>query len=189
LSIAGHRSDSERAGQRWVMFSFFGGGHGGHSQGDGLSHGNAPISTATIPPLEILEAAYPVRFTQWALRPDSGGDGTYRGGLGAIYEIELLEQSAEVFIFGERGRSAPKGIAGGSSSIANRFTYQRDGAWQTPPMASKMLGIRLKQGERVRLETPGGGGYGAPAGRAASARENDRAMGYVTTESLKENAA
>lgn len=189
LSIAGHRSDGERAGQRWVMFSFFGGGHGGHSQGDGLSHGNAPISTATIPPLEILEAAYPVRFTQWALRPDSGGDGTYRGGLGAIYEIELLEQSSEVFIFGERGRSAPKGIAGGSSSIANRFTYQRDGAWQTPPMASKMLGIRLKQGERVRLETPGGGGYGAPAGRAASARENDRAMGYVTTESLKENAA
>lgn len=120
LSIAGHRSEGERAGQRWVMFSFFGGGHGGHSQGDGLSHGNAPISTATIPPLEILEAAYPVRFTQWALRPDSGGDGTYRGGLGAIYEIELLEQSAEVFIFGERGRSAPKGIAGGSSSIANR---------------------------------------------------------------------
>ncbi|MDQ2138457.1 hydantoinase B/oxoprolinase family protein [Alcaligenaceae bacterium B3P038] len=189
LSIAGHRSDGERAGQRWVMFSFFGGGHGGHSQGDGLSHGNAPISTATIPPLEILEAAYPVRFTQWALRPDSGGDGTYRGGLGAIYEIELLEQSAEVFIFGERGRSAPKGIAGGSSSISNRFTYQRDGAWQTPPMASKMLGIRLKQGERVRLETPGGGGYGPPAGRADSARENDRAMGYVTTESVKENAA
>ncbi|MDQ2184257.1 hydantoinase B/oxoprolinase family protein [Alcaligenaceae bacterium A4P071] len=189
LSIAGHRSDGERAGQRWVMFSFFGGGHGGHSQGDGLSHGNAPISTATIPPLEILEAAYPVRFTQWALRPDSGGDGTYRGGLGAIYEIELLEQGAEVFIFGERGRSAPKGIAGGSSSISNRFTYQRDGAWQTPPMASKMLGIRLKQGERVRLETPGGGGYGPPAGRADSARENDRAMGYVTTESVKENAA
>jgi N-methylhydantoinase B len=56
-------------------------------------------------------------------------------------------------------------------------------------MASKMLGIRLKQGERVRLETPGGGGYGPPAGRADSARENDRAMGYVTTESLKENAA
>lgn len=68
LSIAGLRTDAARKGQRWVMFSFFGGGHGGHSDGDGLSHGNAPISTATIPPLEILEAAYPVRFTQWALR-------------------------------------------------------------------------------------------------------------------------
>ena len=60
LSIAGHRTDAARQGQRWVMFSFFGGGHGGHSEGDGLSHGNAPISTATIPPLEILESAYPL---------------------------------------------------------------------------------------------------------------------------------
>ncbi|MEM5339720.1 hydantoinase B/oxoprolinase family protein [Paraburkholderia azotifigens] len=188
LSIAGHRSGGARKGQRWVMFSFFGGGHGGHSQGDGLSHGNAPISTATIPPLEILEAAYPVRFTQWALRPDSGGDGTYRGGLGAIYEIELLEDEAEAFIFGERGRSAPQGIAGGAASVRNVFRYQQDGEWHTPPMASKMLGIRLKRGERVRLETPGGGGYGAPSERSDAAREHDRAMGYVTMD-MKEQQA
>ncbi len=180
LSIAGYRSDAARKGQRWVMFSFFGGGHGGHSDGDGLSHGNAPISTATIPPLEILEAAYPVRFTQWALRPDSAGDGAHRGGLGAIYEIELLEDSAEAFIFGERGRSAPKGIAGGGQAAPNVFRYQQDGQWQVPPMASKMLGIRLRRGDRVRLETPGGGGYGEPARRDAAARERDRKMGYVS---------
>ncbi|MFD4839033.1 hydantoinase B/oxoprolinase family protein [Achromobacter sp. NPDC058515] len=188
LSIAGYRSDAARKGQRWVMFSFFGGGHGGHSDGDGLSHGNAPISTATIPPLEILEAAYPVRFTQWALRPDSAGDGTHRGGLGAIYEIELLEDSAEAFIFGERGRSAPKGIAGGGQAALNVFRYQQDGQWQTPPMSSKMLGIQLRRGDRVRLETPGGGGYGAPAGRAGAAREHDRKMGYVS-DILKEQSA
>ncbi|MEN5164816.1 hydantoinase B/oxoprolinase family protein [Achromobacter kerstersii] len=179
LSIAGYRSDAARKGQRWVMFSFFGGGHGGHSDGDGLSHGNAPISTATIPPLEILEAAYPVRFTQWALRPDSAGDGAHRGGLGAIYEIELLEDSAEAFIFGERGRSAPKGIAGGGQAALNVFRYQQDGQWRTPPMSSKMLGIQLQRGDRVRLETPGGGGYGDPAGRSMAAREHDRKMGYV----------
>lgn len=179
LSIAGYRSDAARKGQRWVMFSFFGGGHGGHSDGDGLSHGNAPISTATIPPLEILEAAYPVRFTQWALRPDSAGAGTHRGGLGAIYEIELLEDSAEAFIFGERGRSAPKGIAGGGEAALNVFRYQQDGQWRTPPLSSKMLGIQLQRGDRVRLETPGGGGYGDPAGRAPEAREHDRKMGYV----------
>ncbi|GAB2897118.1 hydantoinase B/oxoprolinase family protein [Paraburkholderia jirisanensis] len=186
LSIAGHRTSGVRTGQRWVMFSFFGGGHGGQAHGDGLSHGNAPISTATIPPLEILEAAYPVRFTQWALRPDSGGDGMHRGGLGAIYEIELLEEQAEAFIFGERGRSAPQGIAGGSASVRNVFRYQRDGEWHTPPMASKMLGIRLKRGERVRLETPGGGGYGEPDKRSATARAHDRAMGYVTTDSKEQ---
>ncbi|CAB3725103.1 hydantoinase B/oxoprolinase family protein [Achromobacter piechaudii] len=179
LSIAGYRSDAARRGQRWVMFSFFGGGHGGHADGDGLSHGNAPISTATIPPLEILEAAYPVRFTQWALRPDSAGDGAHRGGLGAIYEIELLEDSAEAFIFGERGRSAPKGIAGGGEAALNVFRYQQDGQWRTPPMSSKMLGIALQRGDRVRLETPGGGGYGDAASRDPAAREHDRKMGYV----------
>ncbi|MDH4447018.1 MAG: hydantoinase B/oxoprolinase family protein [Acidovorax sp.] len=180
LSIAGHRTDAARKGQRWVMFSFFGGGHGGHSDGDGLSHGNAPISTATIPPLEILEAAYPVRFTQWALRPDSGGDGQHRGGLGAVYEIELLEQDAEVFIFGERGKASPQGISGGGAGLLNVFSYENDSEWKQPPMRSKMIGIRLKHGERVRLETPGGGGYGAPAARDAAAREKDLAMGYVT---------
>ena len=180
LSIAGHRSDPARQGQRWVMFSFFGGGHGAHAGGDGLNHGNAPISTATIPPLEILEAAYPVRFTQWSLRPDSGGDGEHRGGLGAIYEIELLEQSAQGFIFGERGRAAPKGIAGGQPAAVNVFSFHSAGQWHRPPMASKMLGIKLQRGDRVRLETPGGGGYGPPAQRPMQAREADVAQGYVS---------
>jgi N-methylhydantoinase B len=179
LSLAGLRTDERRKGQRWVMFSFFGGGHGGHSQGDGLSHGNAPISTATIPPLEILEAAYPVRFVQWALRPDSGGQGQYRGGLGAVYQMELLEASAEAFVFGERGTSPPKGIAGGGNAAVNRFSYQTDGVWHQPPMVSKMLGIHLKKGDQVRLETPGGGGWGDVKRRDPNAEARDRAMGYV----------
>ena len=179
LSIAGHRTDDKRKGQRWVMFSFFGGGHGGHSDGDGLSHGNAPISTATIPPMEILEAAYPVRFTQWALRPGSGGDGQHRGGLGAIYEIELLEDSAEAFIFGERGKSAPKGIHGGQPALPNVFEYCQNGEWKTPPMVSKMLGIHLKKGDRVRLQTPGGGGWGSSAERSVQDRAKDGALGYT----------
>lgn len=187
LSIAGHRTDPQRQGQRWVMFSFFGGGHGGHSGGDGLSHGNAPISTATIPPLEILEAAYPVRFTQWALRPGSGGDGMHRGGLGAIYEIELLEEAAEAFIFGERGKAPPQGVFGGQPALPNVFEYQNQGQWLRPPMVSKMLGIRLNKGERVRLSTPGGGGWGDPAQRSAADRARDTELGYTQDDS-KEKA-
>jgi len=157
LSIAGKRSD----GRPWVMFSFYGGGHGACCDGDGLNHGNAPISTATIPPLEILESAYPVLFRQWALRPDSAGAGQYRGGLGAIYEIEVLEENgAQAFLFGERGRFAPRGISGGQEASLNSFVYENDGEWHRPPMVSKMRGIQLKQAEAVRLETPGGGGYG-----------------------------
>ncbi len=176
LSLAGHRRD----GRRWVMFSFFGGGHGAHCTGDGLNHGNAPISTATIPPLEILEAAYPVRFTKWALRPDSGGAGKYRGGLGAVYEIELLEEEATAFLFGERGKFPPQGVAGGGAGAANRFVYQQDDGEHAPPMVSKMVGIQLKKGQRVRLETPGGGGYGRAEERDDAARARDVALGYVT---------
>lgn len=179
LSIAGYRTDAARRGQRFVMFAFFGGGHGGHPLGDGLSHGNAPISTATIPPVEILEAAYPVRFMQWALRPDSGGPGRHRGGLGAVYEIELLEQAAEAYVFGERSRFAPQGVAGGGPGALNRFAYCQGGRWHTAPMASKMTGIRLQRGDRIRLETPGGGGFGDPALRDPDARARDLRLGYT----------
>lgn len=178
LSLAGHRKN----GQRWVMFSFFGGGHGGNPEGDGLNHGNAPISTATIPPMEILEAAYPVRFTQWALRPDSGGAGRHRGGLGAIYEIELLEEKADVFLFGERGRFAPHGVVGGGDAALNTFTYEQADGTHTPPMASKMVGIKLTQGQKVRLETPGGGGYGDVLERAPDAVAEDVRLGYVSAD-------
>jgi len=178
LSLAGHRKN----GSRWVMFSFFGGGHGGHPEGDGLNHGNAPISTATIPPAEILESAYPVMFTQWALRPDSGGAGRNRGGLGAIYEIELLEEQADVFLFGERGKYPPPGVVGGKPAALNRFTYQQDDGEHTPPMKSKMVGIKLKKGQRVHLETPGGGGYGHPFERQPEAVSRDVSLGFVSRE-------
>ena len=114
------------------MFSFFGGGHGGHPEGDGLNHGNAPISMATIPPLEILEAAYPVKFNQWALRQDSGGPGRNRGGLGAVYEVVLLENEADVFLFGERGRYAPPGVLGGDAAARNRFEFPGE-EWARKP--------------------------------------------------------
>jgi N-methylhydantoinase B len=174
LSIAGHRPD----GQRWVMFSFFGGGLGGNPASDGLNHANNPISTATIPPAEVMEASYPVMFTQWALRPDSAGDGEHRGGFGAIYEIEVLsEGGADVALLGERGRFAPFGVNGGGPAALNRFQWQTEEGWREPPMTSKVTGVRLKQGQRVRLETPGGGGWGDPAKRDAAARERDRAQG------------
>jgi len=178
LSLAGHRKN----GSRWVMFSFFGGGHGGHPEGDGLNHGNAPISTATIPPAEILESAYPVMFTQWALRPDSGGAGRHRGGLGAIYEIELLEEQADVFLFGERGKYPPPGVVGGKPAALNRFTFQQDDGDHTPPMKSKMVGIKLRKGQRVHLETPGGGGYGHPLERQPEAVCRDVSLGFVSRE-------
>ncbi|MDP2084964.1 MAG: hydantoinase B/oxoprolinase family protein [Gemmobacter sp.] len=183
LSIAGHRGD----GRRWVMFSFYGGGHGGTPDGDGLNHGNAPISTATIPPVEILESAYPVIFRQWALRPDSGGAGQHRGGLGAIYEIEVMEQKAEAFLFGERGLYPPQGVDGGGPAALNHFTYQTDDGRAEPPMVSKMVGIPLKRGQTVRLETPGGGGFGPPSARDPARIARDVRLGYVSAQAADDS--
>jgi N-methylhydantoinase B len=177
LSLAGHRDD----GSRFVMFSFFGGGLGGNPEGDGLNHGNNPISTATIPPAEILEAAYPVIFTQWALRPDSGGAGRHRGGCGAIYEIEVLAQGgADVFLLGERGKFPPFGVAGGEPAAMNRFVYDTDNGPKSPPLVTKIADIHIAKGQRVRLESPGGGGYGDPHQRDREALLRDMANGYVS---------
>jgi N-methylhydantoinase B len=175
LSMAGLRQD----GSRWVMFNFFGGGLGGNPESDGLSHAGNPISTATMPPLEILEAAYPVVFTQWALRPDSAGLGAHRGGLGAIYEIETLTD-AEVSLLGERGCVAPFGVAGGRSAALNVFTWQDGGQLNSPELVSKVTNVALRAGGSVRLETPGGGGWGNPEDRDPAAAARDRILGYVT---------
>jgi N-methylhydantoinase B len=177
LSLAGWR---ER-GRKWVMFCFFGGGLGGNPEGDGLNHSNNPISTATIPPVEILESLYPIIFTQWALRPDSGGPGRHRGGLGAIYEIEVLDESgAEVFLLGERGRYPPFGVNGGKAAALNRFVYETGEGEKTPPLTSKATDVRLRRGQKVRLETPGGGGFGNPITRAPERVARDVRLGYVS---------
>jgi len=177
LSLAGWREH----GRRWVMFCFFGGGLGGNPEGDGLNHGNNPISTATIPPIEILESLYPVLFTQWALRPDSGGPGRHRGGLGAIYEVEALaDGGAEVFLLGERGKYPPFGVNGGGSAVLNRFVYETDSGEATPPLVSKVTDIKIRRGQKVRLETPGGGGFGDPATRDPACVARDVRLGYVS---------
>jgi N-methylhydantoinase B len=182
LSLAGWRENN----RRWVMFCFFGGGLGGNPEGDGLNHGNNPISTATIPPAEILESLYPIKFTQWALRPDSAGPGRHRGGLGAIYEIEALSESgADVFLLGERGKFPPFGVNGGKPAARNRFYYETDAGERTPPLVSKIADVRIKRGQRVRLETPGGGGFGDPLTRDPACVARDVAFGYISGEAAR----
>ena len=175
LSIAGQGAD----GRAFVLFQFFGGGHGGNAEGDGLSHGNPPIATAIIPPVEVMEAAYPVRYTRWALRDGSGGAGTHRGGLGAVYEIEVQNDTAEAFVFAERARFAPRGVLGGGDGAMNVIEYEQDDGWHRPKLGAKAVGIALRRGQRIRISSPGGGGWGDPAARDPGAIARDRRLGYV----------
>jgi N-methylhydantoinase B len=186
LSLAGWRKN----GQRWVMFCFFGGGLGGNPETDGLNHGNNPISTATIPPLEILESLYPVRFTQWALRPDSGGPGLHRGGLGAIYEIApLMDGDTDVFLLGERGKFPPFGVNGGKAASLNRFLYRDATGEHGVPLVTKTTDVKIDRSGYVRLESPGGGGFGDPRGRDPAHVARDVRLGYVSRESARSNYA
>jgi N-methylhydantoinase B len=122
-------------------------------------------------------------FTQWALRPDSGGPGRHRGGLGAIYEIEVLaDGGAEVFLLGERGKYPPFGVNGGKAAALNRFVYDSESSEATPPLISKTTDVRIRRGQKVRLETPGGGGFGDPCGRDPQRVARDVRLGYVSRE-------
>src|SRR5262249_12541442 len=96
-----------------------------------------------------------------------------------------LEDDTEVFLFGERGRFPPPGVAGGEPGAVNRFVSIKQNGERAPPMASKAVGITLAKGERVRIESPGGGGYGAPHERAPTAIARDLALGYETNEHVR----
>ncbi|MBZ0218111.1 MAG: hydantoinase B/oxoprolinase family protein, partial [Fimbriimonadaceae bacterium] len=102
-----------------------------------------------------------------------------------IYEISLLEEKADGFLFGERGKYAPPGVLGGAHGARNRFTFEANSARLEPPMVSKMVGIKLKRGESVRLETPGGGGYGHPHERDPQLVGEDVRLGYVSSDAAR----
>ena len=176
LLMSGKRDN----GSKFILFTFFGGGLGGNPEGDGLSHGNAPIGMANIPPAEILEAAYPACVTRWGLRQDSGGPGRNRGGLGAVYEFEMLAEEADLVVFGERARFPAFGILGGGSGAPNRIVYQQDDGEHSPHRTAKLSGVVLRKGQCVRIESPGGGGYGPPGDRPLEAIARDVALELVS---------
>ena len=98
----------------------------------------------------------------------------------------VLEENAEVFLFGERGLYAPTGILGGNDGAKNIFTYEQDDGNHHPPLVSKMHNIKIKKGQHLRLETPGGGGYGPAHERDPQAVANDVKLGYVTAKAAEQ---
>ncbi|MCD6674013.1 MAG: hydantoinase B/oxoprolinase family protein [Burkholderiaceae bacterium] len=170
----------QHEGQTFVSFLYFGGGLGGSPRGDGMNHSASALSNSYIASVEMVEARFPFRFHQWALRPDSGGDGEFRGGLGSIYELELLCDAAESFFVGERAVFPPYGVMGGRPGASTVLAYRLGGTDFVPPLKSKAERIPMKRGDRVTVRTPGGGGYGDPSRRGRAAIEFDRVRGYVT---------
>jgi N-methylhydantoinase B len=166
-------------GNRQVYFDLECGGWGGHPQADGASGFSCGFHNIANSPLEMIEQMYPVTFTRYSLLADSGGAGKFRGGLGLAREFRLDARAGEFAANLDRFKIPPYGLDGGAPGRVGRLLVKHgDGEWQA--LASKVMGVALAQGDCIRLETAGGGGYGDPAARDVQAIANDRREGYVS---------
>ncbi len=136
----------------FTYYETLGGGQGACADADGPSGVHVAMSNTLNTPIEALEREFPLRVVQYALRRGSGGHGAQRGGDGVVREIEALAHTTFSLI-GERRLHAPRGAGGGSHGAPGRD--QLDGE----PLPGKLTGT-LHAGQRLRIETPGGGGYG-----------------------------
>jgi N-methylhydantoinase B len=137
---------------RFTYYETLGGGQGACPDADGPSAVHVAMSNTLNTPIEALELEFPLRAVEYAVRRDSGGGGRYRGGDGVVRELEALDEMSFSLIT-ERRRHAPAGAAGGDPGQPGRNLLNGD---ELEPKASGTL----RAGDRLRIETPGGGGHG-----------------------------
>ena len=167
------RPNDGQPGRHAEVLMFNSGGMGARPSLDGLSSTAFPSGVQTMP-VEATEQTGPIVVWRKELRPGSGGDGEFRGGLGQIIEIEA--EPGHQFEFSamlDRIGHPAKGREGGGAGAAGRIsladgTPMRGKGWQ-----------HVADGQRIVLELPGGGGFGDPAQRSNQAREQDRRRGYL----------
>jgi N-methylhydantoinase B len=141
----------------FAYYETIAGGMGARPSKSGVSGVHTHMTNSLNTPVEALEYAYPLRVRQYSLRPGSGGDGKYRGGDGIIREMEVLAD-VEVTLLADRRERGPYGLEGGKNGAPGKAVVIReDGSTQELP---GKFNIRLRKGERIRIETPGGGGWG-----------------------------
>jgi N-methylhydantoinase B len=146
-----------RTGEPFAYYETIAGGMGGRPTKAGVSGVHTHMTNSLNTPAEALEYAYPLRIRRYSLRSASGGDGKHRGGDGIIREIEVLTD-AEVTLLADRRCRGPYGLAGGCDGAPGIAEIIRlDGSVEQVP---GKFNTRLRAGERICIQTPGGGGWG-----------------------------
>jgi N-methylhydantoinase B len=145
---------SARPGASWDYYETIGGGMGAGPQGGGLSAVQTHMTNTLNTPIEVMEARYPLRVVRYGIRRGSGGAGLRPGGDGLIRELELLAP-AHVSLLTERRTRGPWGLEGGDPGLPGRNLLN---GRALPGKAA----CEVMPGDRLRIETPGGGGWGAP---------------------------
>ena len=138
---------------RFTYYETISGGQGACPEADGPSAVHVTMSNTLNTPIEALELSYPIRVERYELRRGTGGLGRHRGGDGVIRELRVLEE-CRLSLLTERRRHAPPGAAGGEAGALGRNVVNGE---EVPPKATR----QLHPGDLVRIETPGGGGFGA----------------------------
>jgi N-methylhydantoinase B len=173
VMFAGRRAD----GRPFILYEVHGGGEGASERRDGTNAIRVHMSNVMNTPVEVIESEYPLRVERCDLRPDTGGAGRHRGGVGLRRAYRILGERAELTTMVERMRVAPWGVFGGKDGAPFRVTLAR---------GAKRVRLRgkenrdLVQDDLIVVESSGGGGYGRPAERPSDLRALDRANGYVT---------
>ena len=155
----------DRTGE-FTYYETIGGGFGARPDKDGMDGVQVGMTNTLNTPIESMEAEYPLRLERYALRESSGGDGTYRGGLGLERSV-TVETDATVSLLTERRRTPPAGVDGGEDGATGENLVDGE---RVPSKAS----IDVSAGTTVTILTPGGGGHGDPDERSPEAREQDR---------------
>jgi N-methylhydantoinase B len=138
---------------RFTYYETVGGGQGACPGANGPCGVHVAMSNTLATPAEAIELEYPLRVERWELRRGSGGDGAHRGGDGVVRELRVLED-CRLSVLAERRRHAPQGREGGEEGARGRTLVNGE---EQPPKVTR----RLRAGDLVRVETPGGGGYGS----------------------------
>jgi len=142
--------------ERFTYYETIGGGQGACPEADGPSAVHVAMSNTLNTPIEALELAYPLRVERYELRVGSGGAGRHRGGDGVVRELRALE-ACRLSLLTQRRSLAPRGAEGGSDGLAGSNVLNGE---ELPAFAT----VDLEAGDVLRIETPGGGGWGSPRG-------------------------
>ena len=163
-----------QTGQPYVYLETLGGGMGARNDRDGKDGVQVHITNTSNLPVEAIEMEYPLRVEEYAFVTDTGGAGTYRGGLGLRRVVRPVGHVCEFSGVGERFRHAPGGIFGGEPGRPGRFQlHQADGSIEL--LRPKLTGMKLEPEAAVSVETPGAGGYGPAANRSRASIADDLA--------------
>jgi N-methylhydantoinase B len=173
----------EPDGKANVLFEIEVGGWGGRPDRDGNDCLSAGIHNLMNNPIELVEHEFPLRVVEYELRADSGGVGRHRGGMGIRRVLEVLQDSEFSAQF-DRVKFPPRGRDGGGPGATARISVVHDGVEHE--LGGKVLAHRLVVGDRVIIETQGGGGFGPPAERGRSAIELDLTEARITRAAARE---